>query len=92
MADTKRISLPANKVDAMEIKVGEELTVPGSHVKQEIADKLKDNLQGAGPAERKRPPGAPLKQYAYNLCTEQGKDPKAGGVPRLGTPPDTPPM
>jgi len=60
--DTERLGIPANKVSVVEIKAGEayeqrELTALGSQIKQEIADRLKDNLRGAREAEGKRPQG-----------------------------------
>jgi putative transposase len=50
VSDTERLGIPANKVSAVEVKAGEsyeqrELTVLGSQIKQEIADRLKDNLR-----------------------------------------------
>jgi len=75
----------ANKVSAVEVKAGDsyeqrELTVLGSQIKQEIADRLKDNLLALGKLKKSgRKVGAlkckrfvnsiPLKQYGvtYNL-------------------------
>jgi len=53
VSDTERLSIPANKVSAVEVKAGDsyeqrELTVLGSQIKQEIADRLKDNLLALG--------------------------------------------
>ncbi|ACX52782.1 putative transposase IS891/IS1136/IS1341 family [Ammonifex degensii KC4] len=50
VSDLERLDLPVNKVNMVEVKVGETfekrtLTVLGSQVKQEIADRLKDNLR-----------------------------------------------
>jgi putative transposase len=50
VSDTRRLELPANEVRLVEVKVGEAfeerpLTVLGSQVKQEIADRLRDNLR-----------------------------------------------
>ncbi len=50
VSDTERLDTPANKVSAVEVKAGDsyeerELTVLGSQIKQEIADRLKDNLR-----------------------------------------------
>jgi putative transposase len=50
VSDTQRLAQPANKVAEVEVKVGEAyerrtLTLLGSQVKQEIADRLKDNLK-----------------------------------------------
>jgi len=53
VSDTERLGIPANKVSVVEIKAGEayeqrELTALGSQIKQEIADRLKDNLRALG--------------------------------------------
>jgi len=53
VSDTERLGIPANKVSAVEVKAGDsyeqrELTVLGSQIKQEIADRLKDNLLALG--------------------------------------------
>ncbi len=53
VSDTERLGIPANKVRAVEVKAGDsyeqrELTVLGSQIKQEIADRLKDNLRALG--------------------------------------------
>ena len=53
VSDTERLNMPANKISAVEVKVGEvfeerPLTVLGSQVKQEIADRLRDNLRALG--------------------------------------------
>jgi len=50
VADLTRLDLPINKVDTVEVKVGDvfeerRLVVLGSQVKQETADRLKDNLR-----------------------------------------------
>jgi putative transposase len=50
VSDQERFNLPANKIGSVEAKVGDvfeerELVVLGSQVKQEIADRLKDNLR-----------------------------------------------
>jgi len=50
VADLTRLDLPINKVNTVEVKVGDVfeerlLIVLGSQVKQEIADRLKDNLR-----------------------------------------------
>jgi len=83
--DTERLNVPANKVKVVEVKAGEvfeqrELVVLGSQIKQEIADRLKDNLRAlAKLKENSRKVGAlkpkrfvnsiPLKQYGvtYSL-------------------------
>lgn len=85
VSDTERLNMPANKISAVEVKVGEVfeqrvLTLLGSQVKQEIADRLRDNLRALGKLKenghkvgRLRPKGfvnsIPLKQYAitYSL-------------------------
>jgi len=85
VSDTERLGIPANKVSAVEVKAGgsyeqRELTVLGSQIKQEIADRLKDNLLALGKLKKNgRKVGAlkckrfvnsiPLKQYGvtYNL-------------------------
>jgi len=53
VSDTKRLGIPANKVSMVEVKAGDsfkqrELTILGSQIKQEIADRLKDNLRALG--------------------------------------------
>lgn len=50
VADLTRLDLPVNSVSEVEVKVGEafekrELTILGSQVKQEIADRVRDNLR-----------------------------------------------
>lgn len=50
IADTARLSLPANKIHEVDVKVGSafekrKLEVLGSQVKQEIADRIKDNFR-----------------------------------------------
>jgi putative transposase len=58
VSDTQRLDLPANKVREVKVKVGEvfeerELVILGSQVKQEIADRLKDNLRALSQLKRK---------------------------------------
>jgi len=53
VSDTERLSLAVNKIDAVDVKVSKTfkervLTVLGSQVKQEIADRLRDNLRALG--------------------------------------------
>lgn len=85
VSDLGRLNLPANKVDAVEVKVGDSfeerrLVLLGSQIKQEIADRLKDNLRAlkklkergyrVGPLKPKRfVHSIPLKQYGvtYSL-------------------------
>jgi len=50
VSDTRRLELPANKIDRVEIKVGKnfeerDLHLLGSQIKQEIADRIKNNLR-----------------------------------------------
>jgi putative transposase len=57
VSDTERLNIPANKASVVEVKVGDsyeqrELTVLGSQIKQEIADRLKDNLRALGKLKR----------------------------------------
>lgn len=85
VSDTKRLDISANNVSVVEVKAGEsyeqrELTVLGSQIKQEIADRLKDNfralkkLKGNGHKvgalkHKKFVNSIPLKQYnvTYSL-------------------------
>jgi len=53
VSDTERLTLAVNKINVVEVKVGKTfeervLTVLGSQVKQEIADRLRDNLRALG--------------------------------------------
>ena len=91
VSDTERLGIPANKVSVVEIKAGEayeqrELTALGSQIKQEIADRLKDNLRALGKLkENGHKVGAlkpkrfvnsiPLKQYGvtYSLDFAQNR-------------------
>jgi len=57
VSDTERLNIPANKVSVVEVKAGDsyeqrELIVLGSQIKQEIADRLKDNLRALGKLKR----------------------------------------
>lgn len=85
VSDAERLNIPANKVSAVNVKVGDgyeqrKLTVLGSQIKQEIADRLKDNLRAlkklkenghrVGVLKHKRFVNSiPLKQYGvtYSL-------------------------
>lgn len=94
VSDLGRLNLPANKVDAVEVKVGDgfeerrlvrfgplpQMNRLGSQIKQEIADRLKDNLralsklkQNGHKVGRLKPKrfvnSVPLKQYGvtYSL-------------------------
>lgn len=87
----ERLNVPANKISVVEVKAGEgfaerALTVLGSQVKQEIADRLKDNLRAlrklkengrkVGMLKPKRSVNAiPLKQYGitYSLDFARNK-------------------
>jgi len=53
VSDTERLRIPANKVSMVKVKAGDifeqrELNILGSQIKQEIADRLKDNLRVLG--------------------------------------------
>jgi len=53
VSNTERLNIPPNKISTVEVKVGEifeerPLTTLGSQIKQEIADRLKDNLRALG--------------------------------------------
>jgi len=90
VSDTQRLDLPANKVKEVEVKVGEvfeerELVVLGSQVKQEIADRLKDNLRALSQLKRKghkvgglKPKrfvnSIPLKQYGVTFTLDRDKN------------------
>jgi putative transposase len=57
VSDTERLNIPANRVSVVEVKAGDsyeqrELIVLGSQIKQEIADRLKDNLRALGKLKR----------------------------------------
>ena len=59
VSDIERLNIPANKVNTVEVKVGESfegrsLTTLGSQIKQEIAERLKDNLKALVELKRKR--------------------------------------
>lgn len=91
VSDTERLNVPANKISVVEVKIGEvfeerTLIVLGSQVKQEIADRLKDNLRGlaqlkenghkVGALKPKRFVNSiPLKQYGvtYSLDFARNK-------------------
>lgn len=50
ISDAERLNIPANKVSIVDVKIGDtyeqrELAVLGSQMKQEIADRLKDNFR-----------------------------------------------
>jgi len=90
VSDTQRLDLPANKVREVKVKVGEvfeerELVILGSQVKQEIADRLKDNLRALSQLKRKghkvgglKPKpfvnSIPLKQYGVTFTLDRDKN------------------
>jgi len=70
VSDTERLSLAVNKIDVVEIKVGKTfeervLTVLGSQVKQEIADRLRDNLRALGKLKKNGHKVGALKPKAF---------------------------
>ena len=91
LSDIERLNMPVHKVKAVEVKVGDhyeqrELTVLGSHIKQEISDRIKNNLRALGQLKRNgRKVGAikyksfvnsiPLRQYGktYKLDFERNR-------------------
>jgi len=91
VSNTERLSIPANKISTVEVKVGKafeerRLTILGSQVKQEIADRLKENLRAlrkqkknghkVGALKHKRFVNSiPLKQYdvTYKLDFAQNR-------------------
>ncbi len=91
VSNIKRLDMPINKISAVEVKVGEvfeerTLATLGSQIKQEIGDRLKDNLRALGKLkENGRKVGIlkpkrfvnsiPLKQYGitYNLDFARNK-------------------
>jgi len=64
-----------NKIDVVEVKVGKTfeervLTVLGSQVKQEIADRLRDNLRALGKTKEERAQSRSIKtKEVYKLHT-----------------------
>jgi len=90
VSDLDRLNLPANKVEKVEVKVGDvfedrELVVLGSQVKQEIADRLKDNLralsklkQNGHKVGRLKPKkfvnSIPLKQYGVTYRLDSARN------------------
>ncbi|MGB4453432.1 MAG: transposase, partial [Coprothermobacter proteolyticus] len=91
VSNTERLNIPPNKISTVEVKVGEvfeekPLTTLGSQIKQEIADRLKDNLRALEKLKKKghkvgvlKPKkfinSIPLKQYGitYKLDFTQNK-------------------
>ncbi len=58
VSNTERFNIPANKICTVEVKVGEvfeerALATLGSQIKQEIADRLKDNLRALAELKRR---------------------------------------
>jgi putative transposase len=98
VSDTERLDTPANKVSAVEVKAGDsyeerELTVLGSQIKQEIADRLKDNLRALGKLKKNgQKVGAlkckrfvnsiPLKQYGVTYSLNFARN--RVGIQKLG--------
>ncbi|SMB97104.1 Transposase [Thermanaeromonas toyohensis ToBE] len=90
VADLGRLDLPTNEVNEVEVKVGEvfekrELNVLGSQVKQEIADRLKDNLRALARLKesghrvgrlkfKKFVNSIPLKQYGVTYSLDFGRN------------------
>ena len=57
VSDIERLGIPAYKISEVEVKVGDcyekrELAVLGSQIKQEIANRIKDNLRALGKLKR----------------------------------------
>jgi len=68
VSDISRLNVPANKISTVQVKVSEafeqrQLLVLGSQVKQEIADRLRDNLRALDK----------LKKKGYNVGTLKPK-------------------
>ena len=90
VSDTQRLDLPANKVSEVKVKVGEvfeerELLLLGSQVKEEIADRLRDNLKALARLKKKghkvgalryRPfvNSIPLKQHGVTFSLDLGRN------------------
>jgi len=58
VSDISRLNVPANKISTVQVKVSEafekrQLLVLGSQVKQEIADRLRDNLRALDKLKKK---------------------------------------
>jgi putative transposase len=99
VSDTQRLDLPANKVQEVEVKVRDgfenrELLLLGSQVKQEIADRLKDNLKALARLKKKghkvgalryRPfvNSIPLKQHGVTFSLDLGRNKVR--IQKLGT-------
>ena len=109
VSDTNRLDMPVHKVKTVEVKVGDhyeqrELTVLGSQIKQEIANRIKDNLRALGQLKRNgHSVGAPkhksfvnsipLVQYGkthkLDFDRKKNKNSDFGCVSRTGVAPDT---
>jgi len=90
VSDTRRLHLPANKVREVEVKTGtgfesRELLLLGSQVKQEIADRLRDNLKALARLKEKgqevgrlKPKpfvnSIPLKQHGVTFTLDRGRN------------------
>jgi putative transposase len=90
ISDIERLSLPINKIREVEVKVKEgfekrELILLGSQIKQEIADRIKDNLkslsqlknQGHKVGKLRYKPfvsSIPLKQYNVTFGLDKNKN------------------
>ncbi len=99
LSDTQKLHLPANKVREVEVKVGKvfqnrELLLLGSQVKQEIADRLRDNLKALARLKEKghkvgslkyRPfvNSIPLKQHGVTFSLDLGRN--RVRIQKLGT-------
>jgi putative transposase len=99
VSDTQRLHLPANKVQEVEVKVRDgfenrELLLLGSQVKQEIADRLRDNLKALARLKEKghkvgglryRPfvNSIPLKQYGMTHTLDRSRN--RVRIQKLGT-------
>jgi putative transposase len=99
VSDTQRLHLPANKVREVEVKVKDgfenrELLLLGSQVKQEIADRLRDNLKALARLKKKghkvgalryRPfvNSIPLKQHGVTFSLDLGRNKVR--IQKLGT-------
>jgi putative transposase len=99
VSDTQRLHLPANKVREVEVKTktgfeNRELLLLGSQVKQEIADRLRDNLKALARLKEKghkvgslkyRPfvNSIPLKQHGVTFSLDRDKN--RVRIQKLGT-------
>ena len=70
VSDTDRLNFPTNKISVVEIKVRDsyeqrEISILGSQIKQEIADRIKDNLRSLGKLKANRRKVGALKRKKY---------------------------